>query len=174
VNEVCRAQLGNKFPKKGVGRRWTSRFVEKHSDRLSTYWAHPLDNIQGCAVNPITNKQWFDLLETVLAGGADSLDDHVALSENMQVVYEEDHEPIACENSYAADESGFVAAGGMRERVIGAKEKSTQHQQGDGGRENTTVIVTICADGTSLKPAVIFKGQVFQVKWDQENPTDAL
>ncbi|KAH7917886.1 hypothetical protein BV22DRAFT_968295, partial [Leucogyrophana mollusca] len=32
VNEICRARLGECFP--GVGKRWTDRFVEKHSDRL--------------------------------------------------------------------------------------------------------------------------------------------
>ncbi|KAF8239638.1 hypothetical protein L208DRAFT_1029613, partial [Tricholoma matsutake] len=75
VNEICRAQLGVGFSEKGVGRCWTSHFIEKHSDCLSMYWAHPLDNAHGCAVNPTTNKQWFDLLETVLAGGVDSLND---------------------------------------------------------------------------------------------------
>ncbi|KAJ7596222.1 hypothetical protein C8J56DRAFT_717225, partial [Mycena floridula] len=34
VDEICRARLGDKFPKTGVGARWTQRFVEKHSDRL--------------------------------------------------------------------------------------------------------------------------------------------
>ncbi|KAJ7574503.1 hypothetical protein C8J56DRAFT_726843, partial [Mycena floridula] len=34
VDEICRSRLGDKFPKDGVGTKWTSRFVEKHSDRL--------------------------------------------------------------------------------------------------------------------------------------------
>jgi hypothetical protein len=50
--------------------------------------------------------------------------------------------------------------------------KKTHHQQDDGGRENTTVILTICADGTKLQPSVIFKGQAYNIKWDQENPTN--
>ncbi|KAF8239637.1 hypothetical protein L208DRAFT_1201091, partial [Tricholoma matsutake] len=79
--------------------------------------------------------------------------------------------PIKHKNTHAADESGFFPAGGTQERVIGAKGNTAQHQQGDGGHENTTVIVTICADGTSLKPAMIFKGP-FQVKWDQDNPAE--
>ena len=57
--------------------------------------------------------------------------------------------------------------------VIGVRGKKIQHQQSDGGRENTTVIVTICTDGMSLKPAVIYKGQSYHVKWDQENPAEA-
>jgi hypothetical protein len=170
VNEICDARLGDKFPAQGVGRRWTSRFVEKHADRLTMYWAHPLDNTRGRAVNPITNTQWFDILGTVMRGGADSLDN--GGSETMED--EEDWEPILEQNTFAADECGFMALGGTKQRVIGASGKTTQHQQGDGGRENTTVIVTICADGSSLKPSVIFKGQAFQVKWDQENPAEAL
>jgi hypothetical protein len=77
------------------------------------------------------------------------------------------------ENPYGTDESGFFAAGSVRERVIGAAKKKQQYQQADGGRENTTVIVTICADGTSLRPAAIFKGKAYQVKWDQKNPLNA-
>ena len=139
------------------------------------YWAHPLDSARGCAVNPMTNKQWFDILEMVLAGDADSLDDRLMVDMDTLGTGTdlENGVPILQKNSYAADESGFMAAGSTREQVIGAKGKTTQHQQGDGGCENTTVIVTICADGTSLKPAVIFKGQAFQVKWDQDNLAEA-
>lgn len=77
------------------------------------------------------------------------------------------------ENLYGQDESGFQPSVGTKERVIGAVGKKTQHKLSDGGRENTTVIVTICADGTALKPAVIFKGQAYRVRWDQENPVEA-
>ncbi|KAF8142627.1 hypothetical protein K438DRAFT_1538315, partial [Mycena galopus ATCC 62051] len=47
VDEICRARLGDKFPAKGVGKKWTGRFVEKHHDRLWTYWSHSLDNKRG-------------------------------------------------------------------------------------------------------------------------------
>jgi hypothetical protein len=126
------------------------------------YWAHLLDNIHGRAVNPITNTQWFDILGTVMRGGTDSPDNGGSDSETMED--EDDWEPILEQNTYAADECGFMPLGGTKQRVIGASGKMAQHQQGDGWHENTTVIVTICADGSSLKPSVIFKGQVFQVK----------
>ena len=76
------------------------------------------------------------------------------------------------QNTYAADECGVMSLGRTKQQVIGASGKMIQHQQGDGGCENTTIIITICADGSSLKPSVIFKGQAFQVKWDQENPAE--
>ncbi|KAE9403380.1 hypothetical protein BT96DRAFT_753483, partial [Gymnopus androsaceus JB14] len=34
VDEICRSRLGSKFPEKGVGKRWTYRFVARHSDCL--------------------------------------------------------------------------------------------------------------------------------------------
>ena len=45
---------------------------------------------------------------------------------------------------------------GLSNEVIGTAGKCVQHQQKTGNRENITVIVTICADGTSMPPAVIF------------------
>jgi hypothetical protein len=47
------------------------------------------------------------------------------------------------------------------------------YQQRGGTRENITIIVTICADGTSTPPAVIFKGNAYQVKWGENNPLNA-
>ncbi|KAI0045573.1 hypothetical protein FA95DRAFT_1465332, partial [Auriscalpium vulgare] len=44
VDEICRAKLGDKFPESGVGKKWTYRFVEKHSEQLQHYWSHPLDH----------------------------------------------------------------------------------------------------------------------------------
>lgn len=68
---------------------------------------------------------------------------------------------------------GIQAQAGERERVFGARKAAPQYQQRDGTRENITVLVTICADGTSQAPAVIFKGSAYQVKWQQNNPLNA-
>lgn len=43
VDEICRARLGNKFPKEGIGKQWTDHFVEKHSNQLGTYSTRPLE-----------------------------------------------------------------------------------------------------------------------------------
>ncbi|RPD71538.1 CENP-B protein, partial [Lentinus tigrinus ALCF2SS1-7] len=74
---------------------------------------------------------------------------------------------------YGSDEVGFSTSLGQKERVIGGKGKTVQHQVRDGNRENITVIPTICADGTAIPPLVIFKGKAFQVKWSQDNPLNA-
>ena len=80
VDSICRVRLGRNFPASGVGKNWTSCFISKHSDRLSTYWTHNLDEKQGWAVNLHTNEEWFDLLEDVLKGNRDSESDDPPLS----------------------------------------------------------------------------------------------
>ncbi|KAF7326341.1 HTH CENPB-type domain-containing protein [Mycena sanguinolenta] len=172
VDEICRARLGDRFPACGVGKNWTGRFLEKYHDELWMYWSHSLDNKRGRAVNPATNTAWFDLLENVLAGRCDH-EFEPAPSEEDREDRELDYERILPENIYGMDESGFPASFARKEKVIGGAGKKTQHKRGDGSRENTTVIVTICADGSALKPAVIFKGQAYNVRWEQENPTEA-
>lgn len=149
VDEILKARLGKSFP--GVGKQWTNRFIEKHSERIRMSWASPLDEKRGRAVNPNTNTAWFDLLEKTI----------------------KDYD-IVEETTYGTDEIGCSGTTGPRERVMGNRSrKGPQYQQVGGDRENITVIVTICADGTATPPAVIFKGQGYQVNWKQDNPADA-
>ena len=72
------------------------------------------------------------------------------------------------------DEVGIQAqGGGEREYVFGPHRKATPHQQHSRTHKNMTTIVTICADGTSTLPAIIFKGSTYQVKWGENNPLTA-
>ncbi|CAK5278846.1 unnamed protein product [Mycena citricolor] len=174
VEGILRARLGDDFPEEGLGKNWTQRFLEKHSKRVKTYWSSSLDHKRGRAVNPANNMEWFRLLGDTLSGKMDYLFDEDLDSppsngppDGFVPV------PILAENIYGTDESGFFAAGNTKKRVIGKAGTKTQHVQSDGGRENTTVIATICADGTALKPTVIFKGHAYQLSWLQDNPTEA-
>lgn len=88
VDEICHARLGDKFPSEGVGKNWTDRFLEKYSDHLKTYTARPLEEVRSRAVNPVTNKAWYDLLEEILENG-------------------DDRKPIAQECCWGVDEAGF-------------------------------------------------------------------
>lgn len=154
VDSICRAKKGESFPATGVGKEWTSRFVERHSDRLHPYWSRPLDNLRARAVNPTTTAAYFDLLEEVLKGS-------------------DGEDPISPDCIYGMDETGLQQGVGASERVIGASGQKRQYQQRGGDRENITVLVTICADGTSIPPAVIYKGQAFHSSWVQDNPVKA-
>lgn len=150
VNGICTARLGAAFPRGGIGKKWSCRFVEKHSNRLGTYWSRPLDTARGRAVNENTNTAWYNIfIDTKTTNN------------------------VPDELLYGSDETGILPGGGTTQRVIGRKGKKVQHQQRSGDRENITVIPTICADGTALTPAVIFKGSGYQVKWMQENPLGA-
>ncbi|KAJ6563093.1 hypothetical protein DFH09DRAFT_920423 [Mycena vulgaris] len=70
---------------------------------------------------------------------------------------------------YGMDESGFPPSDQGRQRVVGRRGTKTQHKSGSANRENVTVLVTICADETTLKPTIIFKGHIFLQKWGQDN-----
>ena len=110
-------------------------------------WSTPLES----AVNPMTTKAWFELLcETV------------------------EKNEVEEELTYGSDEIGTNPAGGQKERIMGKRKPGSQYQQQDGNQENITVIVTVCANGSLTPPAMIFKGQAFQVKWKQDNPANAL
>ncbi|KIJ34009.1 hypothetical protein M422DRAFT_182639, partial [Sphaerobolus stellatus SS14] len=71
------------------------------------------------------------------------------------------------------DETGFVLSDSGSRCVIGHKGTKRQHRQGSGDRENITVIITICADGTVLRPTIIFKGQNHMKKWHDNNVSGA-
>ena len=43
----------------------------------------------------------------------------------------------------------------------------------EGNRELVTVIETICADGSSLHPSAIFRGQRLMSAWGKDNPCGA-
>jgi len=156
VDEICRARLGDRFPPGGVGKNWTSRFIEKHHDELWMYWSHTLDNKRGRAVNPATNKAWYDLLEDVLAGRRD----HEFESGTAELGPEVDYEPILPENIYGMDESGFPASSSRKERVIGGAQTgrhiqraSVQCEMGPG--ESSTVSLGYSRKGFWLWTAII-------------------
>jgi hypothetical protein len=64
---------------------------------------------------------------------------------------------IQPENIYGMDESGFTPENEGRQRVAGQRGTNVQHKQGGRDHKSITVIITICADGTILKPTIIYK-----------------
>lgn len=136
------------FP--GVGINWPARFIERHWDALQMYWSTPLESVRGNAVNQNNMDHFFNILEELYQKYG-----------------------FKAENTYGADESGLMTGIGQKQKVVGSRGKKTQHQKREVNRENTTVIATICADGSSLPPTVIFKGKHYQVRWAQNNPLKA-
>lgn len=65
VNFILTMRLG-KTGFRGVGKNWVDRFLEKHSDRLKTFLASPLERSRANAANPTTHKMFFDLLKKTI------------------------------------------------------------------------------------------------------------
>jgi hypothetical protein len=130
VDEILREKLGEAFREEGVGKKWTHRFIEKNSDRIKMAWTTALEEKRGQAVNPNMAGAWNGLYGPAL------------------IKYE-----IKAHNLYGSDEIGVAGTSGQRERVMGSRKKGLHYQQVGGDRDNTTVIVTICADGSALPPA---------------------
>lgn len=150
VDSVLQAWLRNAFPWIEIRKHWTDCFFTHHKEHLGTYWSSPLDGNQGHAVNKNTYKAWCDLLKDTL--------EKYAIKENC---------------IWAADETGFQPGSGMKQCVISSAKQKMQHQQNDGLKENITVLVAIGADGSSITPTVIYKGQSFLTNWHQDNTLQA-
>jgi hypothetical protein len=151
--EICQGRYGIDFP--GLGHNWADRFLLKHSDRLKPSWSRPLDDQRARGANPSSKAEYFGVLETVIEG-------------------EGGEDRIVAESMYGVDETGVQQGLGTKERVYGNPAKTFQHQKRSGGRENITVIATICADGTALvPPAVIYKAETYHTSWKQKNPLNA-
>lgn len=148
ANELLEARLGPTY--EPVGKNWTDRLEERHSDRLQMHWSRPLDSKRARAVNPEIIQHWFELVK-----------EHIP---------DKDIKP---HNLYGMDESGFPPSNMGRQRVIGRRGSRSTYQQGGADRENVTAIVTICADGTALTPTIIFKGKNFMTKWGNNNVADS-
>jgi hypothetical protein len=77
------------------------------------------------------------------------------------------------EDCYSMDESGTTMGNHMREHVVGRKGHKVHHHQGGRDRENVTAIITICADGTTLRPTLIYKGKNIMKHWTDNNISGA-
>lgn len=150
ANEILMAREGERF--KPVGKNWADRFMTRHHDRLQTYWGSPLDTKRGQALNPTSNKEYW---------------------EGIGAIIDNNGHPIPPQKRFDTDEVGFVMCMTKKCHVVGPAGKKIQHAQRDADREMVTVVNTICADGTSLKPTVIYKGKNWLGRWrKQANPLD--
>jgi len=148
ADNILTARLGDDHLP--LGHNWVNNFLARHRDELQSHWSKPLDTQRGQALNPTNVKLWFDMVKEHIVDAA-----------------------VRPENIYGMDESGFPPSDQGTQRVIGRRGTKTQHAQGSGERENVTAIITICADGTVLKPSIIFKGQNVMKKWGNNNVSEA-
>ncbi|EGO30631.1 hypothetical protein SERLADRAFT_404716 [Serpula lacrymans var. lacrymans S7.9] len=101
-------------------------------------------------LNPPNVECWFDLVEACL-------------------VLQSDGEEINPKNIYGMDETGNVPSDHGTCQLVEMKEAKRQLQQGSGDHGNVTAIITVCADGTTVQPTLIFKGKNIMKKWGNNN-----
>ena len=71
-------------------------------------------------------------------------------------------------NRYVADETALQKSQNGAVRVVGRRGVKRQYVKQNSDRVLTTVLATICANGTAIPPFVIFKGAQFQVAWGEQ------
>ena len=129
-----------------VGGSWTQRFLDRYCDELQSHWSSPLATQHVKSLNKEAVTHWFQLIEERLVKRG-----------------------IKTHNIYGMDESGFPPSHSGKERVVGRRGSKIQHRASGANRENVTALVTICADGSTLKPIIIFKGCNFMKNWGKDN-----
>ena len=144
ANLIRKNRLGEDCEK--LGDTWVTCFLDRHCDVLQMHWSRPLDMQRAQSMNPEAKKRWFELLQECIVEAG-----------------------IRPEDLYGMDETGCLPSVQGTERVCGSHGMKTQHKQGGADRKNVTAIITICADGTTLRPTIIFKGQNFMTKWAENN-----
>lgn len=86
----------------------------------------------------------------------------------LKRVIQENYLESKPEYIYNCDESGFQSDP-SRMRGIGEKGKPLTRVSGGSGRESTTVLACVSADGQVLPPLIVFKGAAVQARWTSEN-----
>ena len=80
---------------------------------------------------------------------------------------------IVPENLYNMDEKGVQLGIGAKVAVMVDSDQKTAYSIEDGNRELVTVIEAICADGSTVYPAVIFQAKRRNAEWGRNNPLNA-
>jgi len=129
------AQLAGRQPQKN---NWCSRFVKRHKDSVDSRYLSTLDLARHKADSRASYGQYFEIIGNKI-----------------------EEYGITMQNIYNMDEKGFVIGQIQKSKRIFTtstyKEDRLAVAGQDGNREWITVLATICADGTALSPALIYK-----------------
>ncbi len=134
--------------------RWVTRFLHRNHDTLITAWTTPMETSRHEADSGDRYRLYFGLLHG-------KIDEH----------------EVEAENTYNMDEKGFmIGVIGKSVRIFnkqlyGLKQyKQSSH---DGNRKWVTVLASICGDGSTLPPAVIFPSPSLTVQQSWVREIDA-
>jgi DDE superfamily endonuclease/Tc5 transposase DNA-binding domain len=146
------AQIAQKQP----GPHWVERWLKANKKDLKSGYLTPIDGARKKAESAYYYSLYYELL--------------------ARKIKEYDIQP---QNMYNMDEKGFLIGQLSKVRRIFTRKAyeagRVKHVMQDGSREWITHIATICADGTSLSPGLIYQavsGNI-QDSWRQDyNPTE--
>jgi phage-related protein len=143
----------NRAKRKGkidLGVNWVDNFLTRHHQELSTHWSSPLDMARANALTPDRVAKHYEIVKET--------------TEKYNIIPE---------NDYGMDETPIMLGRHAKTRVVGRAGTKQTYVKQDGNRESLTVVETICGDGTTIAPTVIFAGEGFQKAWGADNPLNA-
>ncbi|CAK5281220.1 unnamed protein product [Mycena citricolor] len=144
------ANAGSVIIDRPLGKTWAQRFKARHSDQLKVVWTQKLESCRARQLNPNTVNPYFDMLEETIHTYS-----------------------IKCSNIYNMDEKGIQLGDSGRTKVLADRDQKQVRKISDGDQELVTVLESVCADGTALAPTVIFKGVRRDLRWGENNPSNA-
>lgn len=133
------------------GKNWSQRFCHRHQDQLLSRYLKPLDSSRKKAESSTEFEHWFTLIGSKIK--------------------QYDIQP---QNMYNMDEKGFLIGFLSKAKRIFTKDWFESNNLigniQDGSREWITLVATLCADGSSLPPALIYmaKSGDIQDAWVQD------
>lgn len=130
------------------GEDWYYLFLRRHNGILSLKKPEQLQKCRKEARKPDIIYKFYDDLRQTLS--------------DLDIESEEKGGFI-----YNADETGFKSDP-SRLRAIGEKGKPLSRVSGGSGRESTTVLACVGADGSFLPPLIVFKGAGIQARWTSQ------
>lgn len=132
-----------------VGKSWITRFQKRHPD-LRVKWTSSLETCRAASLNPHAVHGYFQLLEDLIAS------------------YQ-----VQSANMYNMDEKGIQLGIGSKTAALVDRDQKQVQKIELGNRELITIIECVCADGTTLRPSVVFQGARRDLRWGLNNPCDA-
>jgi hypothetical protein len=132
--------FGSTVAGREVSISWVQRFLHRNKAHLSSHWSASIDRVRFQADSPDKYKRYFDLLY------------HKIREHGIEQRF-----------TYNMDEKGFmIGVEGKSKRWF---SKDSWRRGGcraaiqDGNREWITVLATVCGDGTSVPPGIIFQAK---------------
>jgi len=129
------AEYASNIAGKPIQQGWTKAFRARHPE-IKGRWTTGLECCRAKALNRTQVAGFFGILDELIT-----------------------KHNIPPENIYNMDEKGVQLGVGGRVYVLVDRDQKSVMQVEDGNRELITIIETVCADGDSIRPSVIFKAK---------------